>query len=104
MSQIEFTVMRGMNLYHQYMNAGFMLPLTAGSDKMGEDITVGSNRHYVYIRGEASYDNWIDGLKSGQGFISNGPMLTSGVDDHLSGDTVPFQSRLLCKRWKTCVC
>ena len=91
MSQIEFTVMRGMDLYYQYLNAGFRIPLTAGSDKMGEDIPVGSNRHYVYLKGEATYDKWIEGLKSGQGFISNGPMLTFDVEDHLSGETVKFE-------------
>ncbi|KPL11780.1 MAG: hypothetical protein AMS26_19545, partial [Bacteroides sp. SM23_62] len=91
MSQIEFTVMRGMDLYYQYLNAGFRLPLTAGSDKMGEDIPVGSNRHYIYLEGEASYDNWIAGLKSGTGFISNGPMLTFDVDDHLSGEVIAFE-------------
>jgi hypothetical protein len=85
MSQTEFTVMRGMDLYYQYLNAGFRLPLTAGSDKMGEDIPVGSNRHYVYIEGEATYDNWIAGLKSGTGFISNGPLLTVEVDGRLPG-------------------
>ena len=97
MSQIEFTVMRGMDLYYQYLNAGFTLPLTAGSDKMGDEIPVGSNRHYVYLKGEATYDNWIEGLKSGQGFISNGPMLTFSIDDHLSGETVVFEGEKTVK-------
>ena len=97
MSQIDFTVMRGMDLYYQYLNAGFMLPLTAGSDKMGEDIPVGSNRHYVYLKGEVTYDKWIEGLKSGQGFISNGPMLTFDVDDHLSGDIIKFEEEKTVK-------
>jgi hypothetical protein len=97
MSQIDFTVMRGMDLYYQYLNAGFRLPITAGSDKMGEDIPVGSNRHYVYLKGEATYDKWIEGLKSGTGFISNGPMLTFEVDDHLSGDIINFEGEKTVK-------
>ena len=97
LSQIEFTVMRGMDLYYQYLNAGFRLPLTAGSDKMGEDIPVGSNRHYVYFKGEETYDHWIEGLKSGQGFISNGPMLNFSVDDHLSGETIIFEGEKTVK-------
>ena len=44
MSQGEFTVMRAMDLYYQYLNAGFRLPIGAGTDKMGEGIPVGSNR------------------------------------------------------------
>jgi len=97
MSQIDFTVMRGMDLYYQYLNAGFRLPLTAGSDKMGDEIPVGSNRHYVYLTGDATYDNWIKGLKSGTGFISNGPMLTFSVDDFLSGETIPFEGEKTVK-------
>ena len=97
MSQIEFTVMRGMDLYYQYLNAGFRLPITAGSDKMGDNIPVGSNRHYVYLKGEATYDKWVEGLKSGQGFISNGPMLTFSIDDHLSGETIIFEGEKTVK-------
>jgi len=97
MSQTEFTVMRGMDLYYQYLNAGFRLPLTAGSDKMGEDIPVGSNRHYVYLEGEATYDNWLEGLRSGQGFISNGPMLTFGVEDRRSGEIIIFEGEKTVK-------
>ena len=64
--------------------------MTAGSDKMAEDIPVGSNRHYVCIEGEPTYDKWITGLKSGTGFISNGPILNFEVDDHLPGDVITF--------------
>ena len=91
MSQTDFTVMRGMDLYYQYLNAGFRLPLTAGSDKMGEDIPVGSNRHYVHLEGETTYGNWLDGLKSGTGFITNGPMLSFKVDGLSAGEVLPFQ-------------
>ena len=91
MSQAEFTVMRGMDLYYQYLNSGFILPITAGTDKMGDNIPVGSNRHYVRIDGEPSYENWTESLKSGRGFITNGPMLKFYVDDHLSGESINFE-------------
>jgi hypothetical protein len=91
MSQVEFPAMRGMDLYYQYLNSGFNLPITAGTDKMGTDIPVGSNRHYIPISGEATYDKWIEGLKSGKGFVTNGPMLTFKVDNSHSGDTIMFE-------------
>ena len=43
----EFPVMRGMDLYYQYLNAGFRLPIVAGTDKMADDIPMGSNRYYA---------------------------------------------------------
>ncbi len=90
MSQAEFTAMRGMDLYYQYLNTGFNIPITAGTDKMGPNIPVGSNRHYIPIQGDFSYDKWIEGLKSGRGFITNGPMLNFTVEGHMSGDSILF--------------
>jgi hypothetical protein len=97
LSQVEFPSLRGMDLYYQYLNAGFQLPITAGTDKMGDNIPVGSNRHYARYEGEATYDNWIAGLKSGRGFVTNGPMLSMTVDEHLSGETVIFEGEKTCR-------
>jgi hypothetical protein len=90
MSQAEFTVMRSMDLYYLYLNAGFQLPIGAGTDKMAEDIPVGSNRLYARVAGEPSYAAWLKALKAGNGFVTNGPMLTFDVDGHTSGDVIPF--------------
>lgn len=90
MSQAEFTVMRSMDLYYQYLNAGFRAPIAAGTDKMGDDIPVGSNRLYARAVGERNYEGWLAGLKAGNGFITNGPMLTFEVEGHTSGEVVEF--------------
>ncbi len=90
MPQAEFTVMRSMDLYYQYLNAGFHLPITAGTDKMGDSIPVGSNRLYARFTGEPSYEAWLAGLRAGNGFVTNGPMLTFEVEDHTPGDVVKF--------------
>ncbi|HSB13156.1 MAG TPA: CehA/McbA family metallohydrolase [Bryobacteraceae bacterium] len=91
MSQAEFTVMRSMDLYYQYLNSGFQVPIGAGTDKMGDYIPVGSNRLYARPVGEADYKGWLAGLKAGNGFVTNGPMLTFEVDGRSSGDTVSFK-------------
>jgi hypothetical protein len=88
MSQGEFTVMRSLDLYYQYLNAGFQLPIGAGTDKMGDNIPVGSNRLYARMTGEPSYEKWLAGLKAGNGFVTNGPMLTFAVDGHSPGEVV----------------
>jgi hypothetical protein len=90
MSQAEFTVMRSMDLYYQYLNSGFQLPIAAGTDKMGDQIPVGSNRLYARFTGEPAYEKWLAGLKAGNGFVTNGPMLTFEVDGHASGEAVTF--------------
>ncbi|MGI8784335.1 MAG: CehA/McbA family metallohydrolase [Acidobacteriota bacterium] len=93
MSQAEFTVMRSMDLYYQYLNSGFRVPIAAGTDKMGDNIPVGSNRLYARSVGEPNYDGWLAGLKAGNGFITNGPMLTFEVDGRTSGEVVPFTGK-----------
>jgi hypothetical protein len=90
MSQAEFTVMRSMDLYYQYLNAGFQLPIGAGTDKMGNDIPVGSNRLYARPVGQENYGGWLAGLKAGNGFVTNGPILTFEVDGKTSGEVVSF--------------
>ncbi len=93
MSQAEFTVMRSLDLYYQYLNSGFRVPIAAGTDKMGDNIPVGSNRLYARSVGERNYEGWLAGLKAGNGFITNGPMLTFEVEGHTSGEVVEFTGR-----------
>jgi hypothetical protein len=93
MSQAEFTVMRSLDLYYQYLNSGFRLPIAAGTDKMGGNIPVGSNRLYARVGPDPTYDGWLAGLKAGNGFVTNGPMLTFDVDGHTSGEVVEFNGR-----------
>jgi len=90
MSQAEFTVMRSLDLFYQYLNCGFRIPIAAGTDKMGENIPVGSNRLYARHAGNPTYDGWLAGLKAGNGFVTNGPILTLDVDGYTAGDVVPF--------------
>lgn len=86
----KFPVMRGMDLYYQYLNAGFLLPIVAGTDKMADDIPMGSNRFYADTKGDTSYQAWLAAIKSGEGFITNGPILTFQVDGQNPGDIVDF--------------
>ena len=92
-SQAEFTVMRGLDLYYQYLNAGFRLPIGAGSDKMGDDIPVGCNRFYGRLEGGSGYAGWLAAFKAGRGFITNQPMLFLTVDGHQPGDVVSFTGK-----------
>jgi hypothetical protein len=91
MSLAEFTVMRGVDLYYQFVNAGFRLPIAAGTDKVGEDMPLGSNRTYVAAGGAADYAAWLAGVKLGTGFVTNGPILEFEAEGRTPGDTVEFQ-------------
>jgi hypothetical protein len=91
MSQAEFPVMRAVDLYYQYLNAGFRLPIAAGTDKFGEEIPLGSNRTYARTKEPATYSSWLEGVKAGNGFVSNGPILEFETGELGPGDVVSFK-------------
>ncbi len=91
MAVAEFPPMRGADLYYQLLNAGFRIPLAAGTDKSGEDIPVGSNRTYVPTKGKVDYAAWLAGIKAGTGFVTNGPILEFDVEGYLPGDVIQFE-------------
>jgi len=90
-SQAEFPIMRMMDLYYQFLNAGFRLPIAAGTDKCDQEIPLGSNRVYARVTGPAGYDSWLAAVKAGRAFVTNSPILEFEVDGRQSGDVVEFQ-------------
>jgi hypothetical protein len=91
MPMAEFPVLRGVDLYYQFLNAGFRLPIAAGTDKLGEEIPLGSNRVYARVPEPAGYDAWLAAVKAGRGFVTNGPILEFTADEARPGDVVEFQ-------------
>lgn len=91
MSMAEFPIMRSLDLYYQFLNAGFRLPIAAGTDKFGEEIPLGSNRVYARIEGLPNYDSWLAAVKAGRTFVTNGPILEFEVDGRKAGDVVIFK-------------
>jgi hypothetical protein len=90
MPQAEFPVMRAVDLYYQCLNAGFRVPVAAGTDKFFEEIPLGSNRTYARVAGPSTHTNWLSAIRAGRGFVSNGPLLEFEVDDLHPGDVTSF--------------
>ena len=88
----EFEANHGLHLWYRYLNCGFQLPATAGTDKMTTFVTVGANRVFAQVEGEFTYQNWIDALKQGRTFVTNSPVLTFTVDGHDAGATLHFDA------------
>jgi len=82
----------GLRLWYRYLNCGFRLTATAGTDKMTTFVTVGANRVYAHVDGEFTYENWIDALKQGRTFVTNSPVLSFTVNGHEPGATLRFDS------------
>jgi hypothetical protein len=75
--------------YYRYLNAGFQIPLAAGTDKMTAEVPVGMMRTYAAMsQPEVDYWDWCDGIKRGQTMISSGPLLWVDVDGEQPGGLI----------------
>ena len=90
MFQAEFPIMRPLDLYYQYLNAGFRVPIAAGTDKFADDIPFGSNRTYARVKESTTYAAWIESIKAGKAFVSNGPMLDFDAGGPEFGEIMGF--------------
>ena len=83
----------GLRLWYRYLNCGFRLTATAGTDKMTTFVTVGANRVFARVDGECTYQNWIDALRAGRTFVTNSPVLTFTVNAREAGATLQYDSK-----------
>lgn len=81
----------GLRLWYRYLNCGFRLAATAGTDKMTNFVTVGANRVYARVEGELTYQGWIDALKAGRTFVTNSPMLRFTVNGREAGAMIELK-------------
>lgn len=78
-------------MYYHYLNCGFRVAASSGSDKMSLNPPLGSARTYVKVPGGAlSYDAWIEGIRNARTFVSTGPLLEFSVNGMDAGSTVKF--------------
>jgi hypothetical protein len=78
-------------LWYSLLNCGFRLPPSAGTDCFLNRIPSrlpGCARVYVKVEGGFSYPRWIDGLKAGRSFVTDGPMLEFSAGGREAGDTI----------------
>ena len=69
------------DIWYRMLNCGLSLPASTGTDWF----ICSNNRVYIQT-GDFSYDNWIEGMKRGRTFITNGPALFIDAEGHAPGD------------------
>jgi hypothetical protein len=80
--------MLGTDLYYEFLNLGYRLTASAGSD-LPWGGTLGEVRVYAHL-GEQPFsaDHWFEAFSQGHTFVSNGPMLELEVEGAGPGDTL----------------
>lgn len=87
---------RALDYWYKLLNSGFRLPASAGTDCFLNRVTMsppGWARAYVHLPDGFTYEGWVEGLKQGRSFVSNGPMLKFSVAGKSSGDTIKLADR-----------
>jgi TolB protein len=79
-------------VWYRLLNCGFRLPAAAGTDAMANFASlrgpVGLNRVYVKVpKGPLDVDPWLENLKRGRTFATNGPLLAFSMGAPL-GDEI----------------
>ena len=72
------------DLWYDVLNLGFKVAPTAGTDYPCAGSTLpGRERFYTKLDKGLDYDGWIDGVRKGRTFVTNGPMIefTVGNED-----------------------
>jgi TolB protein len=91
-------------LWHEFLNLGIPLALSAGSDVMNDfyrTMAIGATRVYVKPEGELSLESYLEALKKGKSFVSNAPQILFSVDDKEVGDVIT--SKKDKAKWKLTV-
>jgi hypothetical protein len=93
----------GTDFYYDWLNLGYRLAATAGSDVPFQG-TIGEVRMYAYL-GETPFSSeaWFAAVQHGRTFVTNGPMLELRVDDARPGDEItlkePRRLRVRARAW-----
>ena len=79
-------------LYYEFLNLGFKLTATAGSDVPWGN-TIGTSRVYAYLPGGFDPDRWFQAIKEGRTFVTTGPMLELTVNGQPPGAEIHVTPR-----------
>jgi TolB protein len=90
-------------VWYRLLNLGFRIPAAGGTDAMANYASlrgpVGMNRVYARVPADAAPRNdrmkfaqWLDALRQGRSFATNGPLLGFTLGDAQVGDTLQFRS------------
>ena len=78
-------------VWHHALNCGFSIPAVGGEDSISDlhrTAIVGQMRAYAHMEGGLSWDGWLDAIREGKLFVTNGPLLELTVNGQMIGSTI----------------
>lgn len=79
----------GLADWYRYLNIGHQVPLCGGSDKMSAASLLGGVRTYAQLAElEFTYEHWMAAVRSGNTFVTVGPLIEFLVDGQPAGSRI----------------
>ena len=79
------------SVWYDTLNLGIRLTPTAGTDYPCTPSLPGRERFYTKVRGPLTYKSWLEGVRAGRTFVTNGPALEFRVSDKELGEEVVLE-------------
>jgi hypothetical protein len=77
--------------WYELLNLGVRMTPTAGTDYPCSASLPGRERFYTHLSGPLRYGDWLDAVRSGRTFITNGPVLDFHVAGASMGDELNLE-------------
>jgi hypothetical protein len=80
--------------WYRYLNCGYQVPAVGGTDKMTASTAVGTVRTYAHLPAGRpfTYAAWMDAIRSGETFVTYGPLLDVTVDGQPMGGRISMSA------------
>ena len=78
-------------VWHRALNCGFKVTASAGEDSilsLHATPIIGSSRVYAYTGAKLTWERWVDAIRHGRTFVTNGPLLRFDVDGRMPGGEI----------------
>ncbi len=77
--------------WHRALNCGFKVTASAGEDSilnLHATPILGSARLYAYLGGKLDWDSYVEAIRRGRTFVTNGPLLFFDVNGEIPGSEI----------------
>jgi hypothetical protein len=78
-------------VWHRALNCGFKITASAGEDSilnLNATPVMGTGRVYAYLGKSLTWDGWLEALRQGRTFVTNGPLLQFEVNGQIPGGEI----------------
>ena len=78
-------------VWHRALNCGFRVTATGGEDSITDlhrTPAIGAARMYAHVGPNLNWPGWVDAIRNGRTFFTNGPLVRLSVDGEIAGGEV----------------